>query len=276
MLNTKRFIKLKDKLFKSKELDQSTPDFFRRFTQNKFIKVSGANGIISIIKAFLIIISNKVVAIIVGASGVAIIGQLQSFVTLVTQLSNGGFNSGLTKYIAENRNNKKEVMEFIGTSFIVTFTLSSFAAFLILIFSKTISLKIFNTSLYITILMIFAFTLFFYNLISLIYAIVNGFQSYRQYFKINITTTLAGFLLILTLVLFFKEYGALLAIVLSQSIGCLFAYIYIKKDYWVNALSFRFFKKEKLLLLLKYSLITIFVAIAWPIVELIIRNLRHK
>lgn len=267
-----KFSQLKNKLISPQDLNLSIPIFIRRFTNNKFIKVSGANGIITIAKAFLIIISNKVVALIVGTSGIAMLGQLQSFISIITQLSSGGFNKGLIKYIAENKSDKKEINEYISTSFIALFTLSSFTGLLILIFSKTISLKIFSTSAYVTILMAFAVTLFFYNLNNLIFAIVNGFQSYRQYFKISITITLIGFLLTITLVFFFKEYGALMAIVLSQSIVCLFSYIYIKKDYWVKALSIHFFNKDKVLLLLKFGFIMITTGIAWPIVTLIIRT----
>lgn len=247
-------------------------DKLKRSTQNTFLKVSGANGIISVAKAVLVIISNKVLAIIIGTTGIAMIGQLQSFTTIITQLSNGGFNQGLTKYVAENRNNKKEVLEFIGTSFIVAFTLTSLTAFFIIILSKTISLKIFTTSAYFSILVVFAFTLFFYNLNSLILAIVNGFQAYRKYFKINITTTIVGFILTITLVLLLKEYGALLALVLSQSIVCLFAYLYIKREYWIQAFSFKFFQKFKLTLLLKYTAVTIFGSVIWPVVSIVIRT----
>jgi PST family polysaccharide transporter len=150
-------------------------------------------------KAFLVIISNKVLAIIIGATGIAIIGQLQNFTTIITQLSNGGFNQGLTKYIAENRDTKKEVTDFIGTAFLISFSLTSVTALFIILLSRIISLRIFDTLDYNSILIIFAFTLFFYNLNSLILAIVNGFQNYRKYFKINITTTIVGFILTISL-----------------------------------------------------------------------------
>lgn len=244
----------------------------KRLFQNSFIKVSAANGIITVAKSFLIVISNKVIAIIIGTSGIAMIGQLQNLISIATLLSNGGFNQGLTKYIAERKDDKNSILEYIGTAFIVALILSSFVALLILIFSNTISYNIFSTKSYFSIIIVFAFTLFFYNMNTLILAIVNGFQLYRQYFKINITTTIVGFLLTVTLVLILKVYGALLAIVLSQSIVCLFAYLYIRNDYWISAFSFRYFSKDKLFLLLKYTAITILTAIIWPLVAMIIRT----
>ena len=247
-------------------------DLIKRTSQNTFLKVTGANGLISVAKALLIIISNKVLAIFVGATGIAMVGQLTSFTSIITQLSNGGFNQGLTRYIAERKDDRREVMEFIGTAFIVAFTVTSLTALLIVIFSGTISQKLFSTSTYISILVIFAVTLFFYNLNSLILAIVNGFQAYRKYFSINITTTVVGFVLTVTLVILFREYGALLAIVLSQSIICLFAWLYIRKEYWVKAFSFKLFDKPKLLLLLRYTAITILGSVIWPLVSIVIRT----
>lgn len=223
-------------------------------------------------KAFLVIISNKVLAIIIGATGIAMIGQLQNFTTIITQLSNGGFNRGLTKYIAENREKNKEVKEFVGTAFLISFSLTSLTALFIILLSRFISSRIFDTLDYNSILIIFGITLFFYNLNSLILAIVNGFQHYRKYFEINITTTIVGFVLTISLVLAFKEYGALLAIVLSQSIVSIFAYLFVKKEYWLKAFSFKIFSKPKMLLLLKYTTITLLGTVIWPLVSIVIRT----
>jgi len=180
-------------------------DIIKRTTQSTFIRVTGANGIISVAKALLVVISNKVLALFIGAQGIAMVGQLTSFTSIITQLSNGGFNQGLTRYIAEKKEDRKEVMEFIGTAFIVAFTITSITSVFIIILSKPISLKLFTTFDYISILVIFAFTLFFYNLNSLILAVVNGFQAYRKYFSINITTTIVGFILTVSLVIFLKN-----------------------------------------------------------------------
>lgn len=244
----------------------------KKITQNTFIKVSGANGIITIAKSIFTIISNKVVATVIGTSGIAMVGQLQSFISIITLVSNGGFNQGLTKYIAEYKDDNKNVKEYIGTAFIVAIILSTFVGIMILIFSKVISLNIFTTNAYFTILIVFAITLLTYNLNALVLAVINGFQKYKQYFKINITTTLVGFFLTIVLVVLFKEYGALLAIVLSQSIVFIFTYFFIKNDFWISAFSYKYYNKEKLFLLLKYTAITVFSGIIWPVVAMIIRT----
>ena len=44
---------------------------------------------------------NKVAAIYIGPSGLAIVGQLQNFVRMITVFSNGGITQGIVKYTAE-------------------------------------------------------------------------------------------------------------------------------------------------------------------------------
>lgn len=246
--------------------------FFNRIFKNSFLKISGANGIVSIAGSILSMISTKVIALLIGTPGLAMIGQLHNFIQIITLVSNGGFNQGVTKYIAEDKNDEKNILQIIGTAFTVSFIITFLTTLIILIFSRAITFKIFTTSSYISIIIIFALTLFLFNLNSLILAVVNGFQLYQKYFKIKITTTIVGFALTIILVFLLKEYGALLAIVLSQSVVCIFAYIYVKKDFWINAFLFKYFNKQKLLLLLKYTSITVFAAILWPIVSLIIRT----
>jgi O-antigen/teichoic acid export membrane protein len=244
----------------------------RQLFENRFLKVAGANGIITIAKSILMIIANKVVATIVGASGIAMVGQLQNLISITTLISSGGFNQGLTKYISEKQHDMKSVSEYIGTAFMISTVLTTIIAVVLILFSNSISFKIFSTTSYSSILIIFAGTLFFYNLNALILAIVNGFQEYRQYFKINITTTIVGFLLTVVLVYELKAYGALLAIVLSQSIVCVLTFLYVRKRYWILALSFKNYSKEKLFFLLKYTTMTLITAITWPVVDMIIRT----
>lgn len=243
-----------------------------KLLKNSFLKVTGANGMVSLASSLLTMTSTKVLAMIIGTSGIAMIGQLQSFIQIITLISEGGFNQGVTKYIAEDKEDKNKIAAFVGTAFIFSFSVTFILALLILVFSKVLTLKIFTTDKYVSILVIFALTLFLFNVNSLILAVVNGFQNYRKYFKIRITTTVVGFVLTILLVLSLNEYGALLAIILAPSVICLLSLFYVRNEFWVKALYFRFFDKEKLKLLLKYTSITVFAAIIWPVERLILRT----
>ena len=65
------------------------------------IKTSVLSAIATIIKIISGFVINKVVAIYVGPSGLAIIGQLQNFMELIVTFSNGAITNGVVKYTAE-------------------------------------------------------------------------------------------------------------------------------------------------------------------------------
>ena len=65
------------------------------------IKTSVLTGISTIIKVISGFVINKVIALYVGPAGLAIVGQLQSFTSIITTFSNGAISSGIVKYTAE-------------------------------------------------------------------------------------------------------------------------------------------------------------------------------
>ncbi|MDP4201568.1 MAG: O-antigen translocase [Bacteroidota bacterium] len=246
--------------------------YINKLSKNTFVRVTSANGFITIIRSLISAISNKVVAVIVGTSGIAMIGQLQNFIQISTLISSGGFNQGLTRYVAENRENENEISEFVSTSLIISAILTVITSLFIFVFSDFLSIKIFTLHSYTSIFIVFAFTLYFYNLNYIILAIVNGFQRYILFFKINFATTIVGFILTVGLVLLFKEYGALLSIVLAQSVVFFITYIFIRNEYWIKLSVLKHFSKTKCFLLFQYSSITFLAAIIWPIADMIIRT----
>ena len=47
------------------------------------------------------LVINKIIAIYIGPAGIALIGQFQNFMGIITTIGNGAINSGVTKYVAE-------------------------------------------------------------------------------------------------------------------------------------------------------------------------------
>ncbi len=244
----------------------------KKIRQNDFIRVSGTNGMITILKAFVSILANKVVAFYIGTSGVAMTGQLQNLITIVSMVSGGGFGQGITRYAAQYKENRKEIREFVSTAFVFSMSVSLLCGLVVFILSGMISEKIFLTRKYSSIIILLGTTLVLYSLNNMFICIINGLQQYRKYFKINIATTVSGAILSMALVIALREYGALLAIVLSQSVVCLFTWLLIRNDSWVKYLSVRFFSKEKLKQLFKYAVIVLLGAIIWPFVKIMIRS----
>ena len=65
------------------------------------LKTSALNGIAVLIKTATMFILNKVLAVYVGPSGYAVIGQFQNFIQIVTSFAGGAINTAVVKYTAE-------------------------------------------------------------------------------------------------------------------------------------------------------------------------------
>ena len=81
--------------------------------------LTAISTIITVISAFVI---NKVVAMYAGPTGLALIGQLKDFVTMITNISNGAITQGIVKYTAEYETiEKKQKIFSLISSCIIAF-----------------------------------------------------------------------------------------------------------------------------------------------------------
>ena len=65
------------------------------------LRTSFLSALSVLIKITTSIFLNKVLAVYVGPSGYGVIGQLQSFISIVITFASGAVNTGVTKYTAE-------------------------------------------------------------------------------------------------------------------------------------------------------------------------------
>ena len=65
------------------------------------IKVTSSTSVSTAIKLAASFIISKILAVIVGPSGIAMLGQLTNIGTIFQSLSSGGIQVGVTKYISE-------------------------------------------------------------------------------------------------------------------------------------------------------------------------------
>lgn len=183
-------------------------------------------------------ISTKVVAVIIGPLGVALVGQFYNLNTIIMTLALGGISSGVIKYTAEFKNNKEELIKVWHTAtcvsgiFIVPIILG------LLIFHNQIARVFLNNSDYGLILVVFAFSLVFYVANNLLLNILNGLHQIKRYNLLNTLNSILGLLVTITLVYYYQVFGALLAIVTSQSITFFFILFFVRKEAWFRVHNF--------------------------------------
>ena len=189
---------------------RKTSNLFKRFLEIDLVKVFSLTAISTLVKMLTAFVSIKIVASILGPTGVALIGQLNNFASIVMTLAAVGINQGVTKYISENRESKGEVRKFIGTAFKMTLFSSIFFGVNLIIFNKFLSSKILQTNEYGFVFIVFGCVIIFYALNNLLLSIVNGFQQYKKFVIINIINSLIGLFFTVTLVYIWELKGALI------------------------------------------------------------------
>lgn len=196
------------------------------------LKTSALNGIAVIIKTATMFILNKVLAVYVGPSGYAVIGQFQNFIQIVTSFAGGAINTAIIKYTAqyyEDENRQRAIWRTAGS---IVLLFSIVIAFLILILQKQLSIYIFQTAEFQSIFVWFAVFLLFFNFNALFLAILNGKKEIIKLVIANIIGSLFSLAITGFLAFKFGLYGALVALSIYQSTAFLVTLILCYKADW--------------------------------------------
>lgn len=196
------------------------------------LKTSALNGIAVLIKTATLFILNKILAVYVGPSGYAVIGQFQNFIQIVTTFAGGAINTAVIKYTAEYHEdeNKQRIVWQAAGSIILIFSI--IIASLILIFQRKLSFYIFQGYEYQSIFVWFALFLLLFNFNALFLAILNGKKEILKLVIANIAGSLFSLAITSVLAIKYQLYGALVALSIYQSIAFFITLILCYKSDW--------------------------------------------
>src|SRR5690606_9849988 len=183
------------------------------------LTTSVLNGVAVLIKTLTLFVLNKILAVYLGPTGYAALGQFQNFIQMVTTFAGSAINTAVIKYTAEYHEDQNKQRAIWKTAGSLVFLFSLIFAILILIFQNQLSLYIFHTLKYQNVFVWFAVFLIFFNFNTLFLAILNGKKEILKLVIANISGSL--FALIITSILAIKLhlYGALIALSIYQSIA---------------------------------------------------------
>jgi len=237
------------------------------------VKVSFLNSVSTIIKIAAGMVSTKVVAAVIGPPGVALVGQLNNFSTIVLNIATGGIANGVTKYVAEQYGEDEKINKFIHTALWVTIILSVFCGLVMILGANWFSIFILKSSKYSIVFLLFGFTVIFYSLNTLLLAIVNGLKSFNLFIRINLINSIVGLLFSVFFSLWLGITGALISLVCYQSVVFIITIYLLRNAIWLKWTLFKGrFDFKNLKLLSNYSLMVLASALIIPISQLLVRS----
>jgi len=239
----------------------------------KLIKTTALNGVAVTIKMLTMLAINKMLAIYVGPTGYAAVGQLQNAIQMLTIFSGSAINTGVTKYTAEYYDDEYSQKTIWKTAGSISFFSAIIMSFLIAVFSKELAELFLHDESLSTVFLWFAGGLIFFIFNSLLLAILNGKKQIAHYVTANICGNFLALVITLILTMNFGLYGALVSLVLYQSLSFFSTILvcyhtkWFKLSYLIGSIDPSFARK-----LFYFAFMALASAIALPLSNLLIRD----
>ena len=247
--------------------------FLKRVIRTDIVRVFSFTALSTLVRMLTGFISVKVVAVLIGPTGIALLGQLNNFSTMLMNFACGGINSGVTKYLAEYRTSEVKVKTLLSTALRITVICSVVCSAGMFIFYKWLSRTLLFSDEYGYVFIIFGFTILLYALNMLIASVLNGYMEFRKFVWVNIAGSVFGVLFTLAFVYFGQLAGALVSAVTFQSVMFFVSLWMVRKMPWVSRDYFRAeFDHDTARKYFRYSLMTLMALGLGPLAQLFLRS----
>jgi PST family polysaccharide transporter len=216
---------------------------------------------------------NKILAIYVGPSGYLVLGQLNSLMQVVGTFASGGVNSGLVKYTAEFHSDEEEQKKIWSTSASIAFFCSVATAVIVVVLHKNLAVWVLDDLAFSVLFIVYGISIPFIAFNSIFLSILNGKKDIRRYVMASIVGNIVVFAVTSFLAINFSLFGAMIALVLQQSLAFFVTWRFINKAPWFSLQSLiSEASNEVVIKLLKYSAVVFTIAICTPVAHIFIRS----
>lgn len=247
---------------------------FAYINDNVLVRITSLKAASVVTRIIAGILTSKAIAIFIGAEGLALIGNLRNFVGSTQSLATLGFYNGVVNYVAKFKEDTLNLSKTLSTAFYFGFLATTLLSFFCYFNATAINNIIFPTyNNYAYVIKIFAIVLPFYSLNMFSFSIMNGFSKYKILIIINIIGQILGASIAVLLIFQNKIDGALISVVIAESIIFLITLVGIINRRSLTPL-IRVKQVDSLFLkkMAPYSVMALFSTIILPLVALAIRS----
>ncbi|WP_246026214.1 O-antigen translocase [Saccharospirillum alexandrii] len=237
------------------------------------IKTSLLNGIAVVIKMLTLLGINKILAIYVGPSGYAALGQFQNAVQMITTFASGALNTGVTKYTAEYFDDEARQHTVWRTAGTIAMIGTFITAVLVSILNETLAGWFLQDESLGSVFVWFSGTLVFFVFNTLLMAVLNGKKEIKLYVSANIAGSIFSLSVTSVLAISYGLYGALVALAIYQSLTFFVTLVLVYKAPWFK-LSYLLGRVDRIAAknLAKYTAMALTSAVCVPISHILVRN----
>ena len=237
------------------------------------IKTSLLNAIAVVIKMLTILGINKILAVYVGPTGYAALGQFQNAVQMITTFGSGAINTGVTKYTAEYFEDEAAQRKVWQTGGTIALVGSVITGVLVALFNQPLAAWFLKDAQYGSVFIWFGLTLVFFVFNTLLLAILNGKKEISRYVIVNIAGSAFSLAVSAVMIVQWGLYGALLTLAINQSLVFFVTLVlcyrtsWFKLKYLVGGID-----KQAAINLGKYTAMALTSAATVPVSHILVRN----
>ena len=244
-----------------------------RVANADIVRVFSLTAVSTLVKMLAGFVSIKVIAVILGPDGLALIGQLNNFSTIIMAVASVGTNNGITKYVAEYKANPSAFKNFVSTAYRITIVGSVVSGLFMICFPGWLGRVLFKTTVYDYVFVIFGITIIFYAVNNLLLSVVNGLKQFKRFVWISIANSVGGLIYTILFVWSLGLRGALISFVTYQSVSLLITAFMLRRSEWFRWNNFRErFSAPVARKYMQYTLMTLVSISVVPVSQLILRG----
>lgn len=243
----------------------------------KLLSTTVFSGITAFVKISAGFVATKVISSFSGPAGVALVGSLTNFMAVVLSLANGSVTSGVVKYTAEFKNDRRKSKILYDTSVFVSLVCSALVFLGLILFAEHWSRSIFHSTEFVSVIYLLGGGIVFYSLNTILLAFLNGLGYIKKFTIINGISSVITLLLTIILIYYYNISGALYALVIAQFAVFFVAVLLVWKRIFKNISSSIFkpdFKTVKNLS--HFTVMAVVSSSAMPLAQIVIRNFITK
>ncbi len=234
-------------------------------------KIGILNSFGILIRLFTGILSAKAIAVFIGPSGMALMGNFRNVMASIEGIASFGFPNGIVKYVSEYKEDHKKINSLFSTVLIFVSAILIFAVLLFAFFSQWLNRYIFGDEFsfsFLFVVMAFAFPLQVLN--GIFVAVLNGLGYFKKVIYLNIAGNVLGVTATVLLLLVAELRGALLGMVISPALLFFLSWYWVKKEV---KFELKTVDKQWLYPLFSFSIMALFTTLCTPAVYFYVRRL---
>ncbi|AZF41736.1 Lipid III flippase [Pseudomonas sp. R1-43-08] len=237
------------------------------------LKTSVLNGLAVLVKMLTLLGINKVLAVYVGPSGYAALGQFQNAIQMITTFASASINTGVTKYTAEYHDNvmkQRSIWRTAGTFALIG---SLFSGVLVALFNKSLAVWFLKDASLGGVFIWFAVGLLFFSFNTLLLAVLNGKKEIPRYVTASISGSLFALIVTAVMAQQLGLYGALVALAIYQSLSFFVTMLICRKLHWFKMGNFiGRIDRDSAINLSKYAAMALTSAVCVPLSSILVRD----